>query len=1100
MSRPSIRRQATSSNWVRGLPELFSFVLGVLILWVSGVACGPKQEPPKPRPSLLSQLTASPAFETPARWDYHPQRVPELLVERRLESGASFFTAKGGERWLVEPDANFAQVSASIASEQLLDAIELGDDGWLFIGESGTTFETADPLGPILRANPPPERLVRIAVTKNVLLGVSRTGHVLRSEDYGNSWAKDWLGARAIDVALLESGAGLVLTVPERLKATSDFGVSWQSVKKPRFGAVRLRSIGDRIQVESVLEPEIYLPTARDGAGRWRRGRGRQRSLRLGAKLPLRPSAEALLTRQAVALGERYVELRRGQLLRGFFDQPLESKDLDWASRCSALQLAGRNRTLYAACALDRTAVAKTVIYRSADSGDTWQREPYGLRADHKKMLMAVVDGGDLVVSGLCALDGNQAGCAPHGVYYRTKVLIPEATGPEATGSEASDLDVNSPEVTGLGDPNDRSQRGAATPGNKPVVGKEPAATSESAGSSAPAEPRVTLVPSAVPALRKLPVGLVASADGQSVLMLGARTKGDSLVVFFSDDRGRTFRSTEVEGLKAVVREFATDREPLRIDSVGAGEDGYIAVAIHNQSNHQRRLLVVDEAGQIVNLGQPPDPEAHVSGVGLHALAYSPSTHEVWESVDGGVTWATMGRSPATACIHQDARQCQPTVACHRTGCVLADRMSRIGWRGQVADDAAIPTQLFSRRVRQGATPKVPISCVFPPDQDWVTLPSGRSPSASQSVLGTTAWYTFAAGQSNVTLFAAPMQRGGRLKRRQLFPALRGASAPKLYSTLQIEGVAALRSTGGKAEVAWANLIEEVTPKAELPARFAGRLRVHSSNGEPDLVSIASGGLFARAGKSDPTYFIDSRSKQRTRLPSLPGANVAGRSEMVRADGESIAVRLVGGGAGIVRSRLRDGQWRSDAATVGLIDPAPYALRQRFDIAYIGERAGYHLMHHEAAEPMAWLFPFSGGAEVFAETIDVPNQSNLAPSPGPCSAEVRRQTPRLVVPPERSTRHPVIVTDSSEPIGTMLTDDAVLFGTRERPCVAMFEAIPVQRSGSERLQALVSPHERGQSWLFRQTSSSSLEYRPLDCRFDPQAPVPLEVYEFLSPR
>jgi len=96
----------------------------------------------------------------------------------------------------------------------------------------------------------------------------------------------------------------------------------------------------------------------------------------------------------------------------------------------------------------------------------------------------------------------------------------------------------------------------------------------------------------------------------------------------------------------------------------------------------------------------------------------------------------------------------------------------------------------------------------------------------------------------------------------------------------------------------------------------------------------------------------------------------------------------------------------------------------------------------------------------------------------------------VILPKQLGTQHPVIVTDSAEPIGTLLTEEAVLYGTPAQPCAAYYEAQSEQRSGNEEYRALVSVDDRYPSWLFRVVpNATTFEYRPLDCKADPQRDV-----------
>jgi hypothetical protein len=126
----------------------------------------------------------------------------------------------------------------------------------------------------------------------------------------------------------------------------------------------------------------------------------------------------------------------------------------------------------------------------------------------------------------------------------------------------------------------------------------------------------------------------------------------------------------------------------------------------------------------------------------------------------------------------------------------------------------------------------------------------------------------------------------------------------------------------------------------------------------------------------------------------------------------------------------------------------------------------------------------------------------LGSTPSRCTRSQRTQTPRIVAPYQPGTRHPVLVSDPLEPLRVLLTEDAVLFGSPTAPCVGAFDADvvstdPTRRGINERALLFVDDLEH--AWIFRSgvvdSGSSRVEYRTMSCRLDPNAEVPVEVFQ-----
>jgi len=148
------------------------------------------------------------------------------------------------------------------------------------------------------------------------------------------------------------------------------------------------------------------------------------------------------------------------------------------------------------------------------------------------------------------------------------------------------------------------------------------------------------------------------------------------------------------------------------------------------------------------------------------------------------------------------------------------------------------------------------------------------------------------------------------------------------------------------------------------------------------------------------------------------------------------------------------------------------------------------------------IFVFRATGPVTEEPIAVPLQHDTSDPPKACSPVQRADTPRVVVPFQPGTRHPVLINDPAEPLRVLLTDAAVLHGTPASPCVAAFDAETVSLDGASntgRERALVLLDDLEHGWLFRTSADSQrdpggLEYRTMSCRFDAGLEVPPEVY------
>jgi hypothetical protein len=134
--------------------------------------------------------------------------------------------------------------------------------------------------------------------------------------------------------------------------------------------------------------------------------------------------------------------------------------------------------------------------------------------------------------------------------------------------------------------------------------------------------------------------------------------------------------------------------------------------------------------------------------------------------------------------------------------------------------------------------------------------------------------------------------------------------------------------------------------------------------------------------------------------------------------------------------------------------------------------------------------------------VPAPMQIDTGDQPLLCGSRQRANTPRVVVPYQPGTRHPVVVVDAEEPTRLLLTGQSVMYGTPAAPCTAAFEAQIISVDGGGELQneqAILPLDDLEHAWLFRSMTENDgrtrIEYRLMSCKFDPSTSVPASVYD-----
>ena len=1023
------------------------------------------------RPSLLESSRPLEREVGPAEWRYHPRQSARLTRSYDLGDGKRLFVGGSGERWLVGDKSGPAQPASMLAPEPLVGALSARSAPWTFVGQSGTTYEADSPLGPLLTSSAPLERLARVDSGRENLLGVSRNGQLMLSEDAGLSWRSVGPTATRFSDVLLVPPHALALAVPERLWWSETEGREWQALDIAPFGAeglVRDQDAGPVVD-SPIGARGVQLPGAPQLVPLGR-------SVKLDEpELSTRPvdgaSAKAIAAGRAFVTDGMYFEVAlgvRAESLSGRFSGSLTRRPLPVFSACHDIQVAGFGSWVYAACTRERAGVTRRFeFFRSEDGGRRFEREMYTALGNPDQVRLAVGHAGALLATGLCLPQETLAGCRAQGINER----------------RAGESDAG------------------------PVV-------------------ELKAVP--VPALEESALALAFSVDGLTAYAVGQRTKSDALFAFVSSDLAAGFVARPISTL-----EQAGTPEPDQVHGLTPTRDGLVSLVL-GQTSGPQSIVILDAAAHTISINAAPLDAAVLGAYGVRALAVSPDEvweslngGAQWQRIgrlpralcsnSGGrcstsvqcqsegcavgdvlsrVGWR--GQADATAALPPPA----PTSSANNTrrslGAALSCELSNAEWSA-LEGVARLPD------AAQAGMGEVA----------WFALSTDDA--------------TAAAGLWIAEHGHKPSERTQRHRYVELLGPTERPSEVAYHAALQVEGAAALRyalpgSAGAskthltRIEVTWENLLEGrhgrgliADAGGHLPGDFAkGEGMARKAN--TDLLSIASGGIYVRVHRhpqhQQTSYFLDgSTVEEIAPLRWEPTAPKGSSSEMARLGRRHFPLLFVNQGATVVRARWGDSRWHFDAMSVGFTDVESFSIQQDRDIVYVQGQVGIHLTTRgEKARSDGQVFPLQPERSVFGAPIAVPTQIDLGGSPLGCSPRQRLDSPRVIVPHQAGTRRPLLIHDAVEPLRVMLTDAAVLHGTPDKACVEVYDADTVKTPvtpATSRERALVST--RGPSWLFRMAPDTNrrdvrVEYRTMQCKADPGLEVPSEVYEMPGTR
>jgi hypothetical protein len=1063
---------------VHGRRQHTSLAMCVLLGAAWSTACGTREPPLVPRPSLLDDARLPSSGPPAASWRYHPSQAGEIYAERKVGSDQAVYSGARGERWVVDLKSGQASSSAWLAPETLVGIDESSNGAWQFVGVSGTVYEAASPLGPFERSSAPPSPFVTVHAESGPIVGVRADGSLSLSTDGGLTWRSVGPeGVRFADAAADGRGRVLALATPEAIWSSVEGGSDWSRLPVETFGALEiLRSTDGGLCARGVLggrcwqpEQRTLLPVSSKLA---------PRAHKLDATLPRGEDAAALAEGRAVIAQGRYFELARAQnwrLFSGPFGGLLGVHDAEPLKDCHTVRISAFGARLAVGCIVvspQGPTAQKVRFFASSDQGRSWTEEPFVSRASSELRLASGADGA-LLVTGICPPYQSLAGCVPSGLYFR---------------------------------------------------GRSPRRLTSKKTNSAAQQQPWTLLPVAAAGLSGVAEALAFSTDGSKAYAVGPYSKTGSLALFVSRDQGRHFQARDLEPQSSAgsASSSASKRTTAarRVEGLATSPDGTVSVVFRGMGGRPT-LVVTDEAGRALSSVGAPAETKLLAAAGGRALAFSPDTTTLFESLDGGSRWERSEPLPVVLCVRD--RDCRVPIHCSEDGCVFTDVATRVGWGAVPEQRVGLlppPEADATYRERQLRTP---VTCVFDPDTPWSRIVGADGlPTAAQSALGETVWFVPTAdlNQARVGMVLAQRSRG-KLTELSLLKPVR---APEEYAVAwvrQVEGAAAMRyrtPESGKGtglvdiEVAWDNLFEGQLRRAEI--RDAGayqpgdyvKTSERSQRAQPSLLSIAQGGIYVMphqaAGTNQPAYFLDGKRVAVVppfRWPAF-GALSAHR-EMAYVEHHHVGLALVKGGAAVILVR-RDGDRTSFAAhALGLLRPDAFGMEQSIDMTYLGGGpALFSLLSTRSGEGQSYVFPLRASGPALGEPLAVPGPASASDPPRACDKAMRESTPRLVVSSPTGTVHPVLVTGGTEPARAMLTTQAVMHGTPAAPCVAVLESQGVVLGDTETTEerALLPLDALERSWLFRlveRTEGRSVEVRPMRCRFDPQAAVVPELME-----
>ncbi len=577
----------------------------------------------------------------------------------------------------------------------------------------------------------------------------------------------------------------------------------------------------------------------------------------------------------------------------------------------------------------------------------------------------------------------------------------------------------------------------------------------------------------------------------KEVLFAMSRRAKDGHVLLLRID----LKTPKVPQIIDLTRELHLEHKPAQLRLLPGRRDLMGVMIGHS---HGISLATLTAEGTFLTRGQAPAGAMAVHGAGARFVGVDPGDRILWESLDGGTTWAS-SMLPRDPC-GEGKSSCDVALACIPAGCAIGRELTRVGW-GTTEEDS-----LSKHEVSIGSPGRFETSLLIRckgKNTNWEALEGIQAfPGAGDAALGDADWAQIEADWSDGTVRFIRAHRGAAQVSRQ--QALGPVSDPRRYAlhvSHQIEGTAAVRYKTPDQEqgerflsdiqVAWDNRVTHVVGHGRLQQRVENRSGDYGSGqgnlaeAHPGLVSVAGAGLYLRLHRKvspqDPTYFFVGDRVVQLGHVNWPKAIVdQDDSEFVRVGGQHMPLLFSPSRSAVTFRVGGKNEGRFLSARLLALESDDPRLAQGVSIGYRGDRLGF-ISQFANPDGSTWSAYFAelGGPHGLLPARPVPLKADLGQGLRPCSEQERKETPRVVAPDFPGPSPRVIVSAANLERRELSTGRAVLHGSPEQPCVAAWEAgmrNSTSRKGPK-VHVLILPRaERLDGWVFR--AVRGIERRP----------------------
>ena len=965
-------------------------------------------------------------------------------------------------------------------------------------------------------------------------------------------------GARVFDVAVSDTGKALALAFPEALFASEDGGATWAASGAPLVGARLLGRTGaGELGVQGLFESVVWRPGGAPAFARGTEKIHAPQAA-LEVEVGRAPSAASVQAGRAVLDGDRYYEVVRPEaegetwlFARGRIEGRLETAPLPKSQGCSSIRLGARGKHVILVCVSADGGEISAEVRKSGDQGTTWGEPLKLLTPDTEQIFVAVSPEGAALMTGVCRAGGDAGACKPIApMLIRADAVGPDAGAPDAGGPTlrattaaapqlssaallpAFSLDGRSAYFLGHRDKDDRinlfvSHDGGQAFSSRPLevtsathVAKKTRGDEDEEPSEA--EPTDAFDVDDLSSLRPGDDGVIG--------MLMTRSRGDHVYVT-ADDDGRLLQvagppvdTTDDESHPAMLMSGHGRRViavPLAVPDTPTGTlfeslDGGVTWDRQAASQALVREYARGPLGAVCALG------GCIIGDTVTRLGWG-----------GQGDAGAVDRPDEPA--HEAVQSVLTPIVCDLSA---ATRWTRL--EGVSGSSLSIPGAHEAMRGRSV----------------WSALAVDRKTGAVTAVSATLP--ESGEGEARVTTrqLLGPRPAGQHLATAIAPSQHEGYAAARVAVPVDAHGQLQAGASMRNVEVVWENYFEGAFRRAKIPDAgpfergdvTLGEVKGgHGDDGEAvvltdvlhaTLVSITSHGIFVRPhakARGALELFLDGAGRvERDEVTPWPSTSPLGPTLDFRPDAAAVGGNVFGLGllrddgdwaaASLARRAGPGGAWTYSAESLQpphaagspLAMWSSWAWSSKLPVALLG-------LVTDPTHARAWAHVLGVRSDgTFSPVEAVPTLADLGERARGCSVAERAGTPHVIMPFSLDAnrvlfpgqRHPVLVREprAKNAVGVdeptvLLTAGAVVQGTPASPCLAAWEAVAVGK-GSLAVGALL-PGDLAHAWLFRVALEApraagkpadhakpvpTLEYRPMSCRYDPQARIPETVW------